>query len=246
MSNDTAISVKHLSKHFRLPHEKTRTLRKAFVRIFRKNTYEDFVALDNISFDVRRGEFFSIVGSNGSGKSTLLSIIAGIYSKYDGKVTVNGVISPFLALGIGFNQELSGRDNVYLNSTILGIPKEEMDEKFEQIVEFSELGRFIDQRVGNYSSGMRARLAFAVAIHADHDILLMDEVLAVGDEKFKQKCLTKFEELINGGQTIVFVSHSLPTVEKYSDRVMVLNNGVNEGVFDDPKKAIALYNSLNV
>jgi len=217
------IEVKNVSKSFRIPHEKISTMRGAFVNVFKKNTYEEFKALDNISFEVKKGEFFGIIGRNGSGKSTLLKILAGIYSQDRGKVKIDGLISPFLELGIGFNPELSGKDNIYLNGTVLGLTKNQVDKRFDDIVRFSELKRFIDQKVKNYSSGMQVRLAFSVAIHANRDILLMDEVLAVGDANFQRKCLDVFKKLKREGKTIIFVSHDLESVKDFCDRVMLLD-----------------------
>ena len=184
---ENAIVVKNLSKRFVIPHEKISTLKGAFISFFKKKDYEVFDALKDVSFEVKKGEFFGIIGRNGSGKSTLLKILAGIYVPNKGSVKIHGRISPFLELGIGFNPELSGRDNIYLNGTVLGLTKKQIDEKFNDIVAFSELERFIDQKLKNYSSGMSVRLAFSVAIHANRDILLMDEVLAVGDSNFQSK-----------------------------------------------------------
>jgi len=181
---------------------------------------------------VKKGEFFGIIGRNGSGKSTLLKVLAGIYQPDKGEVKINGMISPFLELGIGFNPELSGRDNVYLNATVLGMTKKQIDEKFDAIVAFSELERFIDQKLKNYSSGMQVRLAFSVAIHANREILLMDEVLAVGDELFQKKCLEQFGKIKASGKTIVFVSHDADAVRNYCDRVMLLRSGKVMGIGD--------------
>ncbi len=221
---NTIIRVENVSKFFRVPHQKIDSLRGMFVSVFSKKTYEEFVALDDISFDIKKGEFVGIIGKNGSGKSTLLKILAGVYMPDSGKVVINGRISPFLELGIGFNPELSGRDNIYLNATILGLSRREINEKFDKIVEFSEVGRFIDQKVKNYSSGMQSKLAFSVAIHANREILLMDEVLAVGDVAFQKKCLNIFENYKNQGKTVVLVSHAIDTVEKYCDKVVYLSN----------------------
>ncbi len=223
--NENAIEVKNVSKRFVIPHDKSTTLKGAFINFFHKSGSEVFDALSDVSFEVKRGEFFGIIGRNGSGKSTLLKILAGIYVPNRGSIKINGRISPFLELGIGFNPELSGRDNIYLNGTVLGLTKKQIDEKFDGIVAFSELERFIDQKLKNYSSGMSVRLAFSVAIHANRDILLMDEVLAVGDENFRQKCLKKFEEYKAIGKTIIFVSHDISAVEKYCDRTMLIRNG---------------------
>ena len=223
--HSVAISVKNVSKQFSIPHEKTNTLKGAFINLFRKNTYEKFFALKDVSFEVRKGEFFGILGRNGSGKSTLLKILAGVYTANQGSVHIHGLISPFLELGIGFNPELSGRDNIYLNATVLGLCEREIDAKFDSIVAFSELERFIDQKVKNYSSGMNVRLAFAVAIHANREILLMDEVLAVGDSNFQSKCLREFARYKELGKTVVLVTHDTSVVQKYCDRAMILRNG---------------------
>jgi ABC-2 type transport system ATP-binding protein len=228
MEKDLAIKVKNVSKTFRIPHEKITSLQSAFVNAFHKNGYEEFKALDNVSFEVKKGEFFGIIGRNGSGKSTLLKILAGIYIPDQGNVKISGLISPFLELGIGFNLELSGRDNVYLNAAVLGLTKKEIDRKFDDIVEFSELRRFIDQKVKNYSSGMQVRLAFSVAIHANREILLMDEVLAVGDANFQSKCLEEFNKYKEQGKTVILVSHDIPTIQRYCDRAMLLRNGKME------------------
>jgi ABC-type polysaccharide/polyol phosphate transport system ATPase subunit len=234
-----AIKVDHVSKTFKIPHEKITSIRGATVNLFRSGGYEEFKALDDVSFEVKKGEFFGIIGRNGSGKSTLLKILAGIYQPdtpvKSGKaglskdefhgLKINGMISPFLELGIGFNPELSGRDNVYLNATVLGLSKKEIDKKFDSIVAFSELKRFIDQKLKNYSSGMQVRLAFSVSIHANRDILLMDEVLAVGDSNFQSKCLEEFNKYKEAGKTVILVTHDIGTVERYCDRAMLLRNG---------------------
>lgn len=225
MNDEIAISVKGVSKTFRIPHEKITSVRGAAVSLFKTGGYEEFKALDDVSFEVKKGEFFGIIGRNGSGKSTLLKILAGIYQADRGKVSVSGFISPFLELGIGFNPELSGRDNIYLNATVLGLTKKEIDEKFDSIVKFSELERFIDQKLKNYSSGMQVRLAFSVSIHANRDILLMDEVLAVGDVNFQSKCLEEFNKYRDKGKTVILVTHDVATVERYCDRAMLLRNG---------------------
>jgi ABC-type polysaccharide/polyol phosphate transport system ATPase subunit len=235
MDKDIAIKVENISKTFRIPHEKISSLKGAFVSAFRSHGYEEFKALDDVSFEVKKGEFFGIIGRNGSGKSTLLKVLAGIYQTDHGKVKVNGLISPFLELGIGFNPELSGKDNVYLNAAVLGLTHKQIDERFDDIVEFSELRRFIDQKVKNYSSGMQVRLAFSVAIHANRDILLMDEVLAVGDTNFQSKCMEEFNKYKDAGKTVVLVTHDIGTVQRYCDRAMLLRNGKIE-MIGDPEK----------
>jgi len=246
MEKEIAIKVENVSKTFTIPHEKISTLKGAFVSAFKSKSYEKFKALDDISFEVKKGEFFGIIGRNGSGKSTLLKILAGIYKPdKGGKIHINGRISPFLELGIGFNPELSGRDNIYLNAAVLGLTHKQIDGKFDDIVEFSELRRFIDQKVKNYSSGMQVRLAFSVAIHANREILLMDEVLAVGDENFQTKCLEEFNKYRDMGKTVILVSHNILTIEKYCDRAMLLRDGKNV-IIDKPNKVTGKYIYQNI
>jgi len=223
--SENVISVENLSKQFIIPHDKANTLKGAFVNLFHKKSYEVFDALKDISFEIKKGEFFGIIGRNGSGKSTLLKILAGIYTPDSGKVKIHGRVSPFLELGIGFNPELSGRDNIYLNGTVLGLTEKQIDEKFDSIVAFSELGRFIDQKLKNYSSGMQVRLAFSVSIHANRDILLMDEVLAVGDSNFQSKCINEFNKYKDENKTVILVTHDISVVQRYCDRAMLLRNG---------------------
>lgn len=239
-NKEIAIKVENLSKTFRIPHEKITSMKSAFVGAFRKKTFEEFKALDDVSFEVKKGEFFGIIGRNGSGKSTLLKILAGIYRQDGGKVEVNGLISPFLELGIGFNPELSGRDNIYLNATVLGLSKKQIDKKFDEIVAFSELERFIDQKLKNYSSGMSVRLAFSVAIHAHRDILLMDEVLAVGDMNFQQKCIDEFQKYKERNKIIVLVTHNIETARRYCDRLLLLRDGKIIKI-GDPDEVIEKY-----
>ena len=224
-ANDIAVKVINVSKTFKIPHAKIDSMRSVFVNMYKKRTYEKFNALDNISFEVKRGEFLGIIGHNGAGKSTLLKILAEVYVPSEGSIEVNGMISPFLELGIGFNPELSGRDNVYLNATVLGLTKKQIDEKFDEIVEFAELEKFIDEQLKNYSSGMQARLAFSVSIHADREILIMDEVLAVGDGAFQEKCLNIFKGYKKQGKTVILVTHSMSTVREYCDRALLLHKG---------------------
>ncbi len=232
----TVIKVRNASKIFRIPHKKIDSLRSVFVNMGKGITaYEEFNALKDISFEVKKGEFFGIIGKNGSGKSTLLKILAGVYSQDKGEVEINGLISPFLELGIGFNPELSGRDNIYLNATVLGLTEKEIDKKFDDIVKFAELEKFIDQQLKNYSSGMSVRLAFSVSIHANRDILFMDEVLAVGDSNFQKKCIDIFEGYSDTNRTVVLVTHDIGAVRKYCDRAMLLHNGkmIKIGKVDD-------------
>jgi len=225
---DDIIEVENLTKIFKLPKENYSTAKQRFVNIFKPTSYERFVAVRDVSFKVKRGEFFGIIGANGSGKSTLLKLLAGIYQPTKGKIQINGSLSPFIELGVGFNPELTARENVFLNAAILGLSKKETEEKFDEIIDFSELGEFLDQKLKNFSSGMQVRLAFSIALQAKADILLVDEVLAVGDTAFQQKCLSVFKKLKSENTTVIFVSHALDIVEEFCDRVMVIHEGRNK------------------
>jgi ABC-type polysaccharide/polyol phosphate transport system ATPase subunit len=220
-----AIEVAGVSKTFRLPHEQRTTLKEHFLHPFKRVTYETQRALDDVSFTVPHGEFLGIIGPNGSGKSTLLKIVAGIYRADTGTVRIDGLLSPFIELGVGFNFELNARDNIRVNGTLLGLSKRELAERFDDIVAFAELERFVDQKLKNYSSGMLLRLAYSIAIQVEFDILLLDEVLAVGDQSFQEKCIATFDEFRQAGKTIVLVSHDLDTIERYADRVLLLREG---------------------
>lgn len=226
MANDEiAIRVSGVSKNFALPHERLGTLKSTFVEMFgsRSRDIEVQHALKNISFEVKRGEFFGIVGRNGSGKSTMLKILAGIYQPTQGSVRVVGKLVPFIELGVGFNIELTGRENVYLNGALLGFSKSEMNAMYSDIVEFAELEDFMDQKLKNYSSGMQVRLAFSLATRAKADVLLVDEVLAVGDADFQRKCFAYFKLLKKTGVTVVFVTHDMNAVREYCDRAILIN-----------------------
>lgn len=246
MTNKTevAIAVNDVHKEFILPQSKNSTFKQTVVNIVKKNNKVTQKVLDGVSFDIKKGEFFGIVGRNGSGKSTLLKILAGVYSPTEGSVTVNGSLTPFIELGVGFNPELSGRDNVYLNGALLGFSRKEMKLMYDDIVEFAELEEFMDQKLKNYSSGMQVRLAFSVAIRAKSDILLIDEVLAVGDANFQKKCVETFDVLKSQGRTIVFVTHSMGYVRDFCDQVAVIDSGqlLYKG---DPENAIDIYDKLN-
>lgn len=222
----SAITIQSVSKDFVLPHEKVDSLKSAFVNPFRKRGNAEVQhALKNISFDIKQGEFFGIVGRNGSGKSTLLKIIAGIYQPTRGTIKVHGRLVPFIELGVGFNPELTGRENVYLNGALMGFGSKEVDAKYDAIVEFAELERFMDQKLKNYSSGMQVRLAFSVAtILADSDVLLIDEVLAVGDADFQRKCFEYFKKLKKDKKTVIFVSHDMSAVREYCDKAVLIDN----------------------
>ena len=201
-------------------------LRDYFLHPFRRTTYERNDALEDVTFSVEQGEFFGVIGSNGSGKSTLLRILAGIYVPDAGVVRVSGLLSPFIELGVGFNIELNARDNIRINGTLAGLTKRELDARFDDILAFAELERFVDQKLKNYSSGMLVRLAYSIAIQIPFDVLLLDEVLAVGDEAFQEKCFATFDRFKEEGKTIVFVSHALDLVERFCDRVLLLQDGV--------------------
>lgn len=222
---DSAVSVEGLGKRFRLYHERNQSLKAALMR--RKvSAYEDFWALRDISFEVPHGSTFALIGSNGSGKSTLLKCLAQILYPEEGSITTRGKVASLLEVGSGFHPELSGRENVYLNGSILGMSKREVDRKFDDIVDFSEIGQFIDQPVKNYSSGMYVRLGFSVAIHVQPDILVVDEILSVGDAAFQEKSRGKFDELKAEGRTVILVSHSLSTVMEMCDHAAWIEKGV--------------------
>lgn len=226
MANNTVIKVNKVSKAFRLPHEKHTSLKSVFINFYRRNkNYELQQALSNLSFEIKEGEFFGIVGRNGSGKSTLLKMLAGIYSPNQGTIEVNGKLTPFIELGVGFNPELTGRENVFLNGALLGFNRKEMQAMYSSIVDFAELEDFMDQKLKNYSSGMQVRLAFSIAIRAKSDILLIDEVLAVGDAAFQQKCFEYFRYLKTEGKTVVFVSHDRGALENFCERGILVDKG---------------------
>lgn len=225
MVGDIAIKVEHVSKDFVLPHEKVTSVKSVFTSLYKKKdkTSESQHALKNINFEIKKGEFFGIVGRNGSGKSTMLKILAGIYQPTKGKITTQGKLVPFIELGVGFNPELTGRENVYLNGAMLGFSHKEMDVMYDDIVKFAELERFMDQKLKNYSSGMQVRLAFSLATRSKADILLVDEVLAVGDADFQRKCYNYFSKLKNSKATVVFISHDMTAVREYCDRAMLID-----------------------
>jgi len=228
-SDDTiAVEVKNVSKNFRLPHQKTTTVKKTFVHLLTAwrthQTVETQHALRDINFTLKKGEFFGILGRNGSGKSTLLKILAGIYQPNSGHVKIHGRLVPFIELGVGFNPELTGRDNVYLGGALLGFSRAEVDGMYQSIVDFAELGPFMDQKLRNYSSGMEVRLAFSLATRAHADILVVDEVLAVGDADFQRKCYDYFRRLKKTGVTVIFVSHDMNPVREYCDRAILVDD----------------------
>jgi ABC-type polysaccharide/polyol phosphate transport system ATPase subunit len=235
-----AIDVTGVSKSFRIPHEQRTYFKEYFLHPFRRTTYEQNEALRDVSFCVEQGEFFGIYGPNGSGKSTLLRILAGIYVPDAGRVRVRGLLSPFIELGVGFNFELNARDNIKINATLAGLNKRQLDDKFDAILAFSELERFVDQKLKNYSSGMLMRLAYSIAIQIPFDILLLDEVLAVGDESFQQKCFATFERFKTEGKTVVLVTHQLDLLTRFADEVLLLEDGVVKRV-GPPENVIETY-----
>jgi len=225
MGNNYAVEVNDISKMFKLYHENVRSLKEK-VLFFNKRGYEEFWALKDIDIQVDEGETLGIIGANGSGKSTLLKLMTRILYPTKGKVVTNGSIAALLELGAGFQPDLTGRENVYLNASILGFSKKEVDKRFDNIVAFAEMERFIDNHVRNYSSGMYIRLGFAVAISVDPDILIVDEVLAVGDEAFQRKCIERIEDIQEAGKTIIFVTHNVEMTKEICTRVVMLDHGV--------------------
>ncbi|MGH7237079.1 MAG: ABC transporter ATP-binding protein [Candidatus Saccharimonadales bacterium] len=220
---DVVITVDNVSKDFVLPHQKVNSLKGLFTGMLQpRGEKESQHALRNINIEIEHGEFFGIVGRNGSGKSTLLKLLAGIYQPTKGKVITRGKLVPFIELGVGFNPELTGRENVFLNGAMLGFSRKEITKMYDSIVEFAEIERFMDQKLKNYSSGMQVRLAFSMAVRAEADILLIDEVLAVGDADFQRKCFAYFKKLKRDGKTVVFVSHDMNAVREYCDRAVMI------------------------
>ena len=244
VENKKVIQVKNLTKMYKLYDKPSDRLKEA-LGLTKKKLYKEHYALRDVNFDIQEGECVGIIGTNGSGKSTILKIITGVLTPTQGEVKVDGRISALLELGAGFNMEYSGLENVYLNGTMTGFSKEEIDARLDDILEFADIGDFIHQPVKTYSSGMFVRLAFAVAINIDPEILVVDEALSVGDVFFQAKCYHKFEEFKKQGKTILFVSHDLSSVSKYCDRVILLNKGVklDEG---SPKQMVDLYKQLLV
>lgn len=220
-----AIEIQNLWKKFIIPHEKKNTIFETITGIFQKSDYEELLALKDINFSVKKGEFIGIIGENGSGKTTLLNIIANILRPTKGSVKVNGRITSFLELGVGFQPDLTAKENIYLYGAIMGLTDKEIDEKIDEIFEFSGLKKFEDTKLKNFSSGMYVRLAFSTAIQTEPDILLVDEVLAVGDMEFQQKCFDKFNEFKKAGITILFVTHDLGSVRRFCDKTLLLNHG---------------------
>ena len=241
---EVAIRVDDISKMYKL-YDKPSDRFKEALGLTKEKKYHEHYALNHVSFDVKKGETVGIIGTNGSGKSTILKIITGVLNPTGGNLTVNGRISALLELGAGFNMEYTGIENIYLNGTMMGFSKEEIDSRLDSILQFADIGDFVHQPVKTYSSGMFVRLAFAVAINIDPEILIVDEALSVGDVFFQAKCYHKFEEFKKMGKTILFVSHDLGSISKYCDRVILLNKGqkIAEG---EPKKIVDMYKQVLV
>ncbi len=239
-----AVSLEGVSKTFRIPHQQYSTLKERALHPLRRTEYDELQAFKNFSLEIAQGEFFGIVGRNGSGKSTLLKCIAGIYSVDSGRISVAGRLSPFIELGVGFNPDLTARDNVLINAIMLGLSRREAKARFDEVIAFAELEEFIDLKLKNYSSGMMVRLAFATAIQVDAEILLIDEVLAVGDAAFQQKCFEEFFRLKSEGRTIVFVSHDMFSVERFCHRAMLMDHGSLVQI-GDPHEVARAYYKLN-
>ncbi len=240
------IRVDGLTKRFKLPHERINSLKSSLINLFSNGrlNYEIQTVLDDISFKVNKGDFFGIVGKNGSGKSTLLKLLAGIYYPTNGSVQVDGKVTPFIELGVGFNPELSGRDNVFLNGALLGFTRKQMEVMYDDIVAFSELERFMDQKLKNYSSGMQVRLAFSIAIKAQGDILILDEVLAVGDESFQRKCFNYFDQVKKEKKTVILVTHDMSSIKRFCNNGILLDKGkiIASG---NPQEISSGYEKLN-
>lgn len=243
---DKAVVIKNLSKSFKIPLDKSSGLKQVITGVFKKKRgYREFTVLKDISFEIDRGDFFGIVGRNGSGKSTLLKLLAGIYIPDSGHIQVNGSLTPFIELGVGFNPELSARENVYLNGALLGFSRHEVQAMYDEIVDFAELGDFMAEKLKNFSSGMQVRLAFSIAIKSNSSILLFDEVLAVGDTDFQVKCFEYFKKIKEDKtKTTILVTHDMSAVQKFCTNALVLHGGrvVASG---DPNEAATIYQTLN-
>ncbi|MEA2167616.1 MAG: type transport system ATP-binding protein [Solirubrobacteraceae bacterium] len=244
MAHDPVLVVDGVSKHFRRPTEQMHTFKERALHPFRPRSFDSFTAVRDLSFHVDRGEFFGIVGRNGSGKSTMLKMMAGIYQTNGGEIWVNGRLSTFIELGVGFNPDLAARDNVILNAIMLGLGPAEARERYERVIDFAELREFESLKLKNYSSGMHVRLAFSVMVQVDADILLIDEVLAVGDAAFQQKCFDEFNRFRDDNKTIVLVTHDMGAVRQFCDRAMLLERGSLIEI-GDPEHVGASYMELN-
>lgn len=227
------IEVRDVSMHFRMPSDRVTSIKEYAIRMLKRNlSFNEFVALNHVSFDVAKGEVLGLIGHNGAGKSTILKVISGILKPTSGGIVLRGNVVPMLELGSGFDMEMTGRENIYLNGAILGYSEDFLNEKYEEIVDFSEIGQFIDIPIRNYSSGMIARLAFAIATVVEPEILIVDEVLSVGDANFQEKSKRRMMELMGGGTTVLFVSHSLDQIREMCDRVVWLDHGTVKMIGD--------------
>ena len=238
------IEARHIAKTFRIPDRRVDSLKERAAHPLTRQTYRELRAVRDVTFDVHRGEFFGIVGRNGSGKSTLLKIMASIYRRDAGRLRVAGRLAPFIELGVGFNPELTSRENVILNGVLMGLSRQQAQRRLGAVLEFAELEQFADLKLKNYSSGMMVRLAFAVMVEADADIMLIDEVLAVGDAAFGQKCMDVFRARRDAGKTVVLVTHDMATVQSFCDRAMLLHDGELQ-YLGDPEEAALRYYRLN-
>lgn len=244
MSNENAVELRNVEMHFNMSKEKLESLKEYFLKLVKRQLYfEDFVAVDNVSFDIKKGDVFGIVGLNGCGKSTTLKIISGILEPTKGTVKTYGTIAPLIELGAGFDMDLTARENIYLNGSVLGYSKKFMDEKFDEIVEFSEMQEFLDVPMKNYSSGMVARIGFAIATVTTPDILIVDEILAVGDFLFQQKCEERINSMINDETTVIIVSHSIEQIERLCKHCVWLEKGKIKMIGDAAEVCDAYKNS---
>src|SRR3954463_2544898 len=244
MKDELAVAGHGVSKTVRLPHEQVHTLKERAVHPFRRRTFEELRELVDVSVDIRKGEFFGIVGRNGSGKTTLMKCLAGIYRTDAGEIWLRGRMAPFIELGVGFNPDLTARDNVLINAIMLGLTPAQARERYDDIIAFAELEEFVDLKLKNYSSGMHVRLAFSVMVHVDADLLLIDEVLAVGDAAFQQKCYDALNRLHREGRTILLVTHDMEQVQRFCDRALLLDRGRLVAI-GDPASVAAHYLELN-
>lgn len=244
MEQEFSIVAENISMHFNMASERLESLKEYFIKLLKRQLFfKDFIAVNNISFKIKKGEVFGIVGTNGSGKSTTLKMISGILKPTSGKIQINGNIAPLIELGAGFDGELTARENIYLNGAVLGYSKKYIDEHFDQIVDFAELRDFLDMPIKNYSSGMVARIAFAIATVITPDILIVDEILSVGDFLFQEKCERRINELMEGGTTIVIVSHTIAQIERLCDRVMWIEKG-NLKMLGETKEVCQAYKNI--
>jgi len=244
-ANQIAVRLENVTQRFRVIRERPDTLRELFAKFFRHEVnYHDFDAVSNLSLEVPRGQMLGLIGRNGSGKSTLLKIIAGVYRPTAGCVRVEGSLAPLIELGAGFHHELTGRENILLNGLLMGYSKEEMRMREQSIIDFADIGDFIDAPIKQYSSGMHTRLAFAVATEVDPDILVVDEILAVGDASFQQKCFARIDKFREAQKTILFVSHAMPQITEHCDRAVLLDRGsiLADG---EPENVVDFYRSLS-